>query len=218
MNAFDLVEATTAIETSDVAETTDELAAVRDLYRSAPPMDAPRVATGLEPGTPAPDFALPAADGTIVSLSELRGSPVALVFYPLDWSPGCSVQLELYEQEHEEFASRGIRLLGVSVDSIYSHGAWAAVRGIHYPLLSDFQPHGAVARAYNVWRDADGHSERAVYLIDANGIIRWTHVSERLKELPDFDELVAALDLVATGEEPGLGDVDTDEHDKEVQQ
>lgn len=218
MDAFDLLETTTTIETVDIAETADELAAVRDLYRSAPPMDGMRVATGLEPGTPAPEFALPAADGTIVRLSELRGSPVALVFYPLDWSPGCSVQLELYEQEHEEFDSRGIRLLGVSVDSIYSHGAWAAVRGIRYPLLSDFQPRGETARAYNVWRNADGHSERAVYLIDADGIIRWTHVSERLKELPDFDELVAALDLVATGEQHRLGHVDTDEHDKEVQQ
>lgn len=71
------------------------------------------------------------------------------------------------------------------------------MRGIRYPLLSDFQPRGETARAYNVWRDADGHSERAVYLIDADGVIRWAHVSERLKELPDFDELVAALDLVA---------------------
>lgn len=197
MDAFELLDSTTAIESAPVSEEADHLATVRDLYRSAPPMDGPRVATGLEPGTPAPDFALPAADGTIVRLSELRGSPVAVVFYPLDWSPGCSVQLELYEQEYDELASRGIQLLGISVDSIYSHGAWAAVRGIRYPLLSDFQPRGETARAYNVWRDADGHSERAVYLIDADGVIRWAHVSERLKELPDFDELVAALDLVA---------------------
>ncbi|MDN6555173.1 MAG: redoxin domain-containing protein [Acidipropionibacterium jensenii] len=200
MDAFDLLDSAGTIETALVPESADDLATVRDLYRSAPPMDGLRVTTGLEPGTPAPDFALPAADGTIVRLSELRGSPVALVFYPLDWSPGCSVQLELYQQEHDEFASRGIQLLGISVDSIYSHGAWAAVRGIRYPLLSDFQPRGETARAYNVWRNADGHSERALYLIDAQGIIRWTHVSERLKELPDFDELVAALDLVADGE------------------
>jgi len=200
MDAFDLVNSATSIAATPVAEPEDDLAAVRDLYLSAPPMDGPRVATGLEAGTPAPDFALPAADGTLVRLSELRGSPVALVFYPLDWSPGCSVQLELYQQEYDEFASRGIRLLGISVDSIYSHGAWAAVRGIRFPLLSDFQPRGETARAYNVWRPADGHSERAVYLIDDEGIIRWTHVPERLKELPDFDELVDALDLVAAGE------------------
>lgn len=207
MDAFDLLDSATAIETALVSEAADDLDKVRDLYRSAPPMDGPRVTTGLEPGTPAPDFALPAADGSIVRLSELRGSPVALVFYPLDWSPGCSVQLELYQQEHDEFASRGIRLLGILVDSIYSHGAWAAVRGIRYPLLSEFQPQGETARAYNVWRHTDGHSERALYLIDPDGIIRWAHVSERLKELPDFDELVAALDLVA----------DEQHDDKEVQ-
>lgn len=200
MDAFDLLESATVVEAAAVPEAADDLAAVRDLYRNAPPMDGPRVANGLKPGTPAPDFALPAADGTTVRLSELRGSPVALVFYPLDWSPGCSVQLELYQQEYEEFASRGVRLLGISVDSIYSHGAWAAVRGIRYPLLSDFQPRGRTARAYDVWRDGDGHSERAVYVIDADGVIRWVHVSERLKELPDLDELVAALDLVAAGE------------------
>jgi len=185
MDAFDLLDSAAPID------------AARDLYRAAPPMDGERVAPGLAPGVRAPDFALPDADGNVVRLSELRGTPVALVFYPLDWSPGCSVQLELYQQEFDEFSSRGIRLLGVSVDSIYSHGAWAAVRGIKYPLLSDFQPRGEAARAYAVWRDADGHSERAVYLIDADGVIRWSHVSPRLKELPDFDELVAALDLVA---------------------
>jgi hypothetical protein len=134
MDAFDVLESATVIETAQVPETSDDLAAVRDMFKSAPPMDGPRVTTGLEPGTPAPDFALPAADGTIVRLSEMRGTPVAVVFYPLDWSPGCGVQLELYQQEHNEFASRGIRLLGISVDSIYSHGAWAAVRGIRYPL------------------------------------------------------------------------------------
>jgi peroxiredoxin len=212
MDAFELLESAPEIHVTDAPEAADDLAAVRDLYRSAPPMDGSRVATGLEPGTPAPDFALPAADGTVVRLSELRGSPVALVFYPLDWSPGCSVQLELYQHEYEEFASRGIRLLGISVDSIYSHGAWAAVRGIRYPLLSDFQPRGETARAYNVWRNAEGHSERALYLIDADGIIRWTHVSERLKELPDFDELVGALDLVRVTEQALR-----DEQSKEVQ-
>ncbi|MDO9063127.1 MAG: redoxin domain-containing protein [Microbacterium sp.] len=215
MDAFDLVESTAAIQPADAPDSTDQFAAVRDLYRDAPPMDAPRVATGLMPGVPAPDFALPSADGTVVRLSDLRGSPVALVFYPLDWSPGCSVQLELYEREYDEFASRGIRLLGISVDSIYSHGAWAAVRGIHYPLLSDFQPRGETARAYNVWRSADGHSERAVYLVDADGVIRWAHVSDRLRELPDFDELVAALDLVAVG---ARHEEQHEEHHEEVQQ
>ncbi len=215
MDAIELLNNTTTIESAnEAAPVVDDLAGVRDLYLSAPPMDGERQNTGLEPGTPAPDFALPDSSGTLVRLSDLRGTPVALVFYPLDWSPGCSVQLELYQQEIEEFTSRGVQLLGISVDSIYSHGAWAAVRGIRYPLLSDFQPRGATAAAYDVWREDDGHSERAVYLIDADGVIRWRHVSKRLKELPDFDELVAALDLIALPEtrprhdEDGIKDED----------
>lgn len=170
----------------------------RDLHRSAPPMTGARIATGLPLGTPAPDFELPQADGTTVRLSDYRGRPVAVVFYPLDWSPGCSVQLELYQQEYDEFAHRGFGVLGISVDSIYSHGAWAAVRGIRFPLLSDANPHGEVARRYRVWRDQDGFSERAVFLIDPDGVIRWVHVSPELHHLPDFDELTAALDAVAT--------------------
>jgi peroxiredoxin len=196
MDPFALVDDFDADLASRPAAESDGLPDVRDLYRSAPPMEGERVAEGLPVGAVAPDFALPDASGSTVRLSDFRGKPVALVFYPLDWSPGCSVQLELYQQEIAEFESRGIQLIGISPDSIYSHGAWAAVRGIRYPLLSDFQPKGEVAQAYRVWRDADGFSERAVYLIDGDGVIRWVHVSPRLHHLPDFGELVAALDLV----------------------
>lgn len=170
---------------------------VRDLYRTAPPMEGDRISTGLPVGTEAPDFELPDAQGNLVRLSDLRGRPVALVFYPLDWSPGCSVQLELYQREYNEFSSRGIELIGISVDSLYSHGAWAHVRGITYQLLSDFHPRGEVARRYGVWRERDGFSERAVYLLDADGVVRWTYVSPYLHHLPPFDELVGALDTVA---------------------
>jgi len=201
MDAFGLLGEARELEAADDAGLASA-GAVRDLHRSAPALDGERVATGPPVGTPAPDFALPDASGRIVRLSELRGRPVALVFYPLDWSPGCSVQLELYEQEREEFASRGFELLGISVDSIYSHGAWAAVRGIRFPLLADFQPRGEVARRYRVWREDDGFSERAVVLVDAEGVIRWVHVSPRLRELPDFDELVEALDAVSRGVGP----------------
>jgi len=176
---------------------------VRDLWRSAPPMHGERIATGLPVGTPAPDFALPDAGGDLVQLSDLRGRPAVLVFYPLDWSPGCSVQLELYQQEIDELTARGARLVGISVDSIYSHGAWAAVRGIRYPLLSDFHPRGEVARRYGVWREPDGFSERAVYVVDADGVIRWAHVSPQLDHLPDVEDLLAALDTVRVDPAPG---------------
>ncbi|MGY1750327.1 redoxin domain-containing protein [Modestobacter sp. SYSU DS0511] len=169
---------------------------VADLHLTAPPMTGAAESTGLAVGTPAPDFALPDSQGHPVRLADLRGRPVVLVFYPLDWSPGCSRQLELYEQEREEFTRRGVQLIGISADSIYSHGAWAAVRGIGFPLLSDFHPKGEVARRYRVWRDSDGFSDRALYVVDGDGVIRYAHVSPRVEHLPDVYELFDALDEV----------------------
>ena len=170
---------------------------VADLYLTAPPMGGTAESTGLAVGTHAPDFTLPDADGRPVSLSDFRGRPVVLVFYPLDWSPGCSRQLELYQQELAEFQDRAAALVGISVDSLYSHGAWAAVRGLTFPLLSDFHPRGEVARRYGVWRESDGFSERALYVVDAEGVIRWAHVSPRVDHLPGVYDLFAALDEVA---------------------
>src|SRR5437867_7569883 len=90
-----------------------------------------------------------------------------------------------------------VSVLGISVDSIYSHGAWAAVRGITFPLLADFHPKGAVAEAYRVYRGTDGFSERALYVVDADGVIRYSHVSPFLHHVPDIRELFGALDRVA---------------------
>lgn len=183
----------------DVAPLTDRdvtLQDVADLYQTAPPMEGAAVAPGLEVGTTAPDFELPDADGRPVRLSDFRGKPVVLVFYPLDWSPGCSKQLDLYQLELGEFERRGAVILGISVDSIYSHGAWAAVRGITFPLLADFNPKGDVARRYAVWREQDGFSERALYIVDADGVIRYAHVSPEVHHLPDIYELFDALDSV----------------------
>ncbi|MGY1836350.1 peroxiredoxin [Blastococcus sp. SYSU DS0510] len=174
---------------------------VADLYLTAPPMTGAAESTGLPVGTVAPEFTLPDADGRPVSLSDFRGRSVVLVFYPLDWSPGCSRQLELYEQELAEFEARGATPIGVSVDSIYSHGAWAAVRGITFPLLSDFHPKGDVARRYGVWRESDGFSDRALYVVDADGVIRYVDVSARVEHLPDIYDVFAALDQMA-GQQP----------------
>ena len=123
-----------------------------------------------------------------------------LVFYPLDWSPGCSQQLDLYQQELDEFSARGAQVLGISVDSIYSHGAWAAVRGVSIPLLSDFHPKGEVARRYRVWREDDGFTERALYVIDSEGRISYSHISPYLHHIPDIYELLDAVDAARGGE------------------
>ncbi|MBI5812456.1 peroxiredoxin [Allomeiothermus silvanus] len=169
---------------------------LRNLYKSAPKMEAAAVNPGLPVGSPAPDFSLPNAQGEHVRLSDFRGRPVVLVFYPLDWSPGCSQQLDLYQSELAEFERRGAQILGISVDSIYSHGAWAAVRRIAFPLLSDFHPKGEVARRYQVFRENDGFSERALYVVDGSGMIRYAHVSPYLHHVPPIEELFAALDAL----------------------
>ena len=170
---------------------------VAELYRSAPSMEGEAVNTPLPPGTTAPDFELRDPSGNAVRLRDLRGRPVVIVFYPLDWSPGCSQQLELYQMEIDEFARRDAELLAISVDSLYSHGAWAAVRGLTFPLLADFHPKGAVARDYSVWREQDGFSERALYVLDADGVIRYSHVTPYLHHVPDIYELLEAVDEAA---------------------
>lgn len=171
---------------------------VADLYQRAPKMEGPAVRTPLPVGTPAPDFTLPDASGQPVRLSDYlgEGKSVVLIFYPLDWSPGCSQQLDLYESERAEFERRGAQLLAVSVDSLYSHGAWAAVRGLGFPLLADFHPKGEVAGRYGVFREEDGFSERALYLIDGEGVIRHAVVSPQLHHVPDIYRLFNALDAL----------------------
>lgn len=169
------------------------LEGVANLYKSAPAMEGKAENRGLPVGTQAPDFSLPDANERKVSLSDFRGRNVVLAFYPLDWSPACSDQLSLYQGELDEFEKYNAQVLGVSVDSIYSHGAWAAVRGITFPLLADFHPKGEVAKHYDVMRQSDGFSERALYVIDADGVIRYARVSPELPHIPDIYELLDAL-------------------------
>lgn len=153
----------------------------------------------LSVGTPAPDFALRDANGQLVSLRDFRRAPLVIVSYPLDWSPTCSDQLSLYYQSKiAEFRRLGAQIVGISVDSIYSHGAWAAMRGITFPLLADVHPKDEVARRYHVYRESDGFSERALYVVDAGGIIRYAHVSPQLAHVPDIYELFRVLESLPT--------------------
>lgn len=170
------------------------LEAVANLYKTAPPMEGRAENKGLPVGTSAPDFTLIDAAGRKVSLADFRGRNVVLAFYPLDWSPACSDQLSLYQSELDEFHRFDAQVIGISVDSIYSHGAWAAVRGITFPLLADFHPKGEVARRYQVMRGSDGFSERALYVLDRSGTIRYSHVSPELSHIPDIYELMEQLE------------------------
>ena len=134
-------------------------------------------ASPLAPGTEAPDFELPSTPDQKVSLSEFRGQPVILAFYPEDWSPVCSDQMALYQEVLPEFQKHNAELIGISVDGIWSHLAFAKDRNLHFPLLADFEPKGEVARTYQVYRAKEGTTERALFVIDADGIIRWSYVS-----------------------------------------
>jgi peroxiredoxin len=134
-------------------------------------------ATPLPPGTKAPEFDLPSRPGDKMSLAGFRGQPVILAFYPADWSPVCSDQMALYEEVLPEFQRFNAALLGISVDGVWCHLAFARDRNLQFPLLADFEPKGEVARAYQVYRAEEGTSERALYVIDADGIVRWSYVS-----------------------------------------
>jgi peroxiredoxin len=159
--------------------------------------DVAHHASPLQPGIEAPDFELPSTPDQKVMLSEFRGQPVILVFYPEDWSPVCSDQLGLYQAVFPEFQKFNAELIGLSVDSAWSHLAFAKDRNLHFPLLSDFEPKGQVARTYQVYRAKEGTTERALFVIDADGIIRWSYVSP-VGVNPGADGILRALEGLGT--------------------
>ena len=147
----------------------------------------------LAAGTAAPDFRLPSLPGQSVTLSGLRGRPVILAFYPGDWHPVCSDQLSLLQEFVPHIERLDAALVALSVDSAWSHQAFAYDRGLTFPLLADFEPKGAVARAYGVYRAQDGTSERAFFVIDADGVIRWRAVAPVAVD-PGIDGILTALE------------------------
>ena len=151
--------------------------------------------TAME-GAPAPDFELATAEGTRMALRDLRGSPVILAFYPADWSPVCGDQMALYNEVLPEFERYGAKILGISVDGVWCHRAFADNRKLRFPLLADFEPKGQVAKTYRAYREQEGTSERALVVIDAAGIIRWHYVSP-IDVNPGADGILEALDSLA---------------------
>ncbi len=150
----------------------------------------------LPAGSPAPDFTLPSGPETTVSLADLRGRPVVLVFYPADWSPVCTDQLGLYETLLPEFqVCDDPAILGISVDGVWSHAAFAENRHLTFPLLADFEPKGAVAEAYGVYNAQVGESGRALFVIDGEGTIRWSYLSPNSVN-PGADGILAALEEI----------------------
>ena len=147
----------------------------------------------LKAGTSAPDFELNSTPDQRVMLSDFRGQRVILAFYPADWSPVCGDQLALYNELRDEFAKHKAICLGISVDGAWCHAAYREQRGYKLALLSDFEPKGEVARNYNVYRSREGVSERALFVIDEDGVVRWTYVSP-IGINPGADGILKALD------------------------
>ncbi|MFL5403678.1 MAG: redoxin domain-containing protein [Gemmatimonadales bacterium] len=149
----------------------------------------------LPAGTPAPDFTLSSGPDTTLQLADLRGHPAILVFYPADWSPVCGDELALFNELLPEFRRYDAELVGISVDGVWCHRAYSEARHLRFPLLSDFEPKGAVSRAYNSYRKGDGFSERALFVLDRDGIVRWSYLSP-VNVNPGADGILQALEAL----------------------
>jgi peroxiredoxin len=151
----------------------------------------------VDVGDQAPDFELKDQHGTPVRLSGFRGEKnVVLVFYPLAFSSVCSGELCAMRDGFPEVSGDDAELLTVSVDSTYSHRSWADAEDFNFALLSDFWPHGAVARSYGVFDENLGIATRGTFIIDKNGVVRWKVVNPvpQAREIADYQKALAALD------------------------
>jgi peroxiredoxin len=150
----------------------------------------------IEPGTAAPDFTLPNHKGEPVSLSDFRGQKVMLVFYPADFSPVCTDQLSIYQEVLAEIEDAGVKLIGISVDSSWTHRAFRKSLGLDIPLLADFHPKGEVSRSFGAYQDEYGMGSRSLVLVDEDGVVRWVHESPAL-EIPGANLIFDAIGQVA---------------------
>lgn len=155
----------------------------------------------LQAGTAAPEFELNSTPDQRIALSDFRGHRVVLAFYPADWSPVCGDQLALYNELFDEFERLDATTLGISVDGAWCHAAFRENRHYHLALLSDFEPKGEVARQYGVYRPREGVCERALFVIDGDGMIRWSYVSP-IGINPGADGILKALEQMDEGRTP----------------
>ena len=148
----------------------------------------------IGPGEAAPDFELRDQDGAKVTLADLKGKTSVLVFYPLDFSPVCTDQLNVYQEVLPELEQRGVKLYGVSVDSAFCHKAFQGHLGTTIPLLADFHPKGQMSSRYGVYNEERGTARRALVVIDPEGIVRWSYQSPSPLEIPGANLIFDALD------------------------
>lgn len=131
----------------------------------------------LQAGQKAPLWTLPQGPQEVLSLKNLYGTPIVLVFYPADWSPVCSDQLILYNELEKDFEKYRAKLIAISVDGIWCHQAFSRQRKLFFPLLSDFEPKGKVAKEYGVYLEKEGFAGRALFVLDADGVIGWSYLA-----------------------------------------
>jgi len=155
--------------------------------------------TILKAGTKAPDFSLPSTPEQKVKLSDFLGKNVVMVFYPADWSPVCGDQLALYNEVLPMIQKHNAEVIGLSVDGIWCHLEFGKERKYRFPILSDFEPKGAIAKLYGVYCDREGTSERALFVIDGEGIIRWSYLSP-IDVNPGADGILDALEIITKKE------------------
>ena len=163
----------------------------------------------LQAGTTAPEFTLHSTPDQTLSLSELKGRPVVLAFYPADWSPVCGDEMALFNAVLPDIQELGAAMIGVSVDGVCCHAAFARARKLHFPLLADFEPKGAVARQFGVYRDKEGVTERALFVVDPQGTIAWSYLSP-IGVNPGADGVLRALESLRDGHDAGT--TNRDEH------
>lgn len=149
----------------------------------------------LEVGTKAPDFELQSTPDQKLRLEDLRGKRVVLAFYPADWSPVCGDQMVMYNEMLKFFREKNAEILGISVDSKWCHMAFGKERNLHFPLLADFEPKGEISRLYDVYDEKTGECQRAIYVIDEEGIIRWAYLSPKGIN-PGADGILEALEEI----------------------
>lgn len=149
----------------------------------------------IQPGTPAPAFRLVDELGEAFTNANIAGQTTVFVFYPNAFSPVCTDQFQVYEEVLDEFEAQGAKLYGVSCDSMWSQKAFKEKLGITIPQLSDFEPKGATSKAFGAYFAPAGFSDRAIVIIDPDGIVQWSHVAENPGVLPGanliFDGLAA---------------------------
>jgi peroxiredoxin len=150
----------------------------------------------VEVGDLAPDFTLKDQNNQEVTLSQFKGEKsVLVVFYPLAFSGICSSELCSLRDDLPRFSNDDVQLVTISVDSVYSHKVWAQQEGFEFPLLSDFWPHGGVARAYGVFDENKGLALRGTFLVDTEGVIRYKVVNgiPDARNQDEYAKAVAAL-------------------------